>query len=140
MQIDIDFEVFKELTRRRTSESVTYNDVIRDLLGLEETCARRVGESLSAAIHTSGKAPDFVSRGLRLASGTRLRAKYRGQVHSAEIRSGKWLDGNGQEHASPSAAARAITGTNVNGLRFWEAQVDGESGWRKLDSFTDVER
>lgn len=34
MTIDIDFDVFKELTRRRSSEEVTYNDVIRELLGL----------------------------------------------------------------------------------------------------------
>jgi hypothetical protein len=33
-QIGVDFEVFKELTARRASESVTYNDVIRELLGV----------------------------------------------------------------------------------------------------------
>jgi len=31
--IEIDFDVFKELTQRRRDESVTYNDVIRALLG-----------------------------------------------------------------------------------------------------------
>jgi hypothetical protein len=32
--LDVDFEVFKALTNRRATESVTYNDVIRELLGL----------------------------------------------------------------------------------------------------------
>ena len=38
-RIDVDFEVFKELTVRRASESVTYNDVIRELLGFKNAAA-----------------------------------------------------------------------------------------------------
>ena len=34
--IEVDFEVFKELTVRRESESMTENDVIRLLLGLND--------------------------------------------------------------------------------------------------------
>jgi hypothetical protein len=45
--IEVDFEVFKELTNRRAAESVTYNDVIRDLLGWKQ----KSGES--AASHTT---------------------------------------------------------------------------------------
>ena len=35
--IEIDFDVFKELTIRRTTESVTYNDVLLELLGLDRS-------------------------------------------------------------------------------------------------------
>jgi negative regulator of replication initiation len=33
--IQIDFDVYKALTVRRSSEDVTYNDVLREMLGLE---------------------------------------------------------------------------------------------------------
>ncbi len=33
-QIDIDFEVFKELTNRRPTEEVTHNDLLQELLKL----------------------------------------------------------------------------------------------------------
>ncbi len=61
LQIDIDFEVFKQLTNRRPTEAVTYNDVIRELLKL----------------------------------------------------------------TTPSAAAIRITGSNVNGWRFWKCRLPG---------------
>ena len=34
MTIEIDFDVFKELTNRRKTENVSYNDVLRELLNL----------------------------------------------------------------------------------------------------------
>ncbi len=33
--IDIDFDIYKELTSLRETEDVTYNDVIRELLELK---------------------------------------------------------------------------------------------------------
>ena len=41
MQIEIDFEVFKELTARRTHEGHTYNEVLRDVLGLKPSFGRQ---------------------------------------------------------------------------------------------------
>jgi negative regulator of replication initiation len=38
--IEVDFEVFKELTVRRESESMTENDVIRVLLGFDDQAAK----------------------------------------------------------------------------------------------------
>jgi hypothetical protein len=32
--LDVDFDVFKALTNRRATEAVTYNDVLREILGL----------------------------------------------------------------------------------------------------------
>ncbi len=141
-QIEIDFEVYKALTAKRRSETHTYNEVIRELLDLDvatvvtETSFDRLGQSLAAAIsgaelhHPTGMA----IRGIFLPNGTRLRATYKGQLHEAEIINGKWSNGDGRTHRSPSAAAQAITRTNVNGWRFWQAKRPSDTEWRLLDA------
>lgn len=67
--------------------------------------------------------------------GTRFRANYKGQTYLAEVRDGKWLDQDGNQRNSPSEAASAITGNNVNGWRFWSVQIPDDPTWRKLDEF-----
>ncbi|MGN6288592.1 MAG: hypothetical protein ACTHNA_04930 [Sphingopyxis terrae] len=67
--------------------------------------------------------------------GTQFRANYKGQTYLAEVRDGKWLDQNGNQRNSPSEAASAITGNNVNGWRFWSVQIPDDPTWRKLDEF-----
>ena len=135
-QIDVDFDVFKALTALRESEHHTYNEVLRDLLGLERTFGRKLGDSMSGITRGFGSTggSGFVSRGLYLPEGTMLRAKYKGLPFTASITNGRWRDADGTEHNSPSAAAQAITGTNVNGLRFWEAKRPSDVHWRKLDA------
>tara|TARA_B100001765_G_C19376565_1_gene281537 strand:- start:208 stop:585 length:378 start_codon:yes stop_codon:yes gene_type:complete len=119
MQIEIDFEVFKALTSRRQSETHSYNDVLREILGLEP-----------AAVQTShGRALG----GRFLPNGTELRARYKGQVYSAEIVSEKFVH-DGKTYSSASAAAKAVTGTNVNGLQFWEVKRPGDVDWKSLKS------
>ena len=77
-QIDVDFEVFKELTARRASESVTCNDVIRELLGLK-----------NAAATTPKQNGAWVYRGVQFPDGTQLRATYKGKnIHRGDQR---WL-------------------------------------------------
>lgn len=136
LQIDIDFDVFKALTAMRESENHTYNDVIRGLLGLPESMSRRMSREWTVNIEDFGRAKwnGFISRDLFLPNGTELRANYKGNQFTASIQRNKWIDSNGAEHDSPSAAASAITGTNVNGLRFWEAKRPSDSEWRKLDA------
>ena len=67
--------------------------------------------------------------------GTQFRANYKGQTYVAEVRDGKWLDQDGNQRNSPSEAASAITGNNVNGWRFWSVQIPDDPTWRKLDEF-----
>ena len=134
MQIDIDFEVFKQLTARRTHESHTYNAVIRELLGLPQNVLDRIGDNFSPLRSLAGGGgKSFALRNGSLAEGTKLRATYKGTEHLAEIRNGRWVDENGEEHGSPSAAASAISGTNVNGLRFWFAKRPQDNAWQRLD-------
>ncbi|MGH6695217.1 hypothetical protein [Sphingopyxis sp.] len=67
--------------------------------------------------------------------GTQFRANYKGQTYFAEVRDSKWLGQDGIPRTSPSEAASAITGNNVNGWRFWFVQMPDDAGWRRLDEF-----
>lgn len=123
--IEVDFDVFKALTLRRPSESVTENDVLRQLLGLPPT-------KHAVATTAGGPAPgDWVTKGVRFPAGTELRASYKGQTHLARIESGA-LVLNGQRFDTPSAAAMSITGNPVNGWTFWECRLPGQASWRMI--------
>jgi hypothetical protein len=67
--------------------------------------------------------------------GTRFRATYKGETFYAEIKDGKWVGSDGKIRTSPSDAASAISNTNVNGWRFWFAQLPNDPSWRRLDEF-----
>lgn len=123
--IEIDFEVFKELTMRRQNEEMTYNDVIRDLLGLEES------ENLNNEQKEDTGEP-FVSKGVIFPHGTKFRTHYKGKIYTAEVVDGAVVF-DGQRHTSTSSAAIAVTGTNVNGWTFWECQRPGESDWTTIN-------
>ena len=125
--IEVDFDVYKQLTSRRTTHDVTYNDVIRDMLGLAQ----------SAAGHQSDKnvvqtARDWVVRRVLFPSGTNFRAKYKGHIHTARVENGA-LVLNGKRFKSPSEAAASITGFAVNGWYFWECMLPGKSSWRLIE-------
>jgi len=67
--------------------------------------------------------------------GTQFRANYKGQTYFAKVHEGKWLGQDGILRTSPSEAASAITGNNVNGWRFWFAQMPDDPTWRRMDEF-----
>jgi hypothetical protein len=136
MQIDIDFDVYKALTARRDHEGHSYNDVLRELLGLDSFQEPDTPEppySAAADAITIAVTNGFFSRGVSLPNGSQLRARYKQREYHARIVDDRWLDEGDREHTSPSAAAAAITGTNVNGLRFWEVRRPGDAGWRRLE-------
>ncbi|WP_260294218.1 DUF4357 domain-containing protein [Sedimenticola hydrogenitrophicus] len=125
--IEVDFEVFKELTVRRTSESVTENDVIRGLLSLNQTVpVTPAGPQPVEA----GRFP-WVSKGVSFPSGTEFRATYKGQRHIGKVENGALIV-NGERFTSPSAAAVSITGNPVNGWRFWECKLPGANRWKVI--------
>jgi hypothetical protein len=138
--IDVSLAVYKKLTSL-LEEGQSYDDVLRVLLGADSPTEIRDFEidieenipsfSWRAAL---GRSNGFVSRLLFLPNGTKLRARYKNSDYHAAIVSNKWLDSDGNSQTSPSAAAKMITGTNVNGLRFWEAQLPDQLGWRRLES------
>ena len=124
--IEVDFDVFKELTLRRPSEEVSENAVLRKLLGLQSKPTRQVSETELAP-------NDWIAKGVRFPLGTEFRATHKGQTHLARVDSGS-LSLNGRRFESPSAAATAITGNPVNGWRFWECRLPGKSAWESLDA------
>jgi len=128
--IEIDFDVFKELTTRRRDEGHTYNDVLRELLGLSS--AR---EPLSVAPRSHGSA---YMQGLEFPQGTKFRVTYKGRTYRAEIKDGQWVGEDGIVRKSPSDAASAITKNNVNGWRFWDFQRPGETSWSKMRVLQEV--
>lgn len=126
--IDIDFDVFKALTVRRATELVTYNDVLRQLLGLSGIKGK-VGEP-------PGGAEEWICKGVRFPAGTEFRATYKGGVHYAKIAGGRMIVG-GKAVTSPSDAARLVTGNSVNGWTFWQCRFPGEGHWRRLKMLQD---
>lgn len=125
--VEVDFDVYKQLTVRRTTEDVSYNDVIRELLGLGQS-------KPSAAKEATGPSPgDWVAKGVRFPVGTEFRASYKGQYRNGRVEGGA-LAVNGQRYDSPSAAAVAITSSPVNGWRFWECRLPGKSSWQLIES------
>jgi hypothetical protein len=140
--INVTLPVFKALTAK-LDEGQTHDDVLRELLAIDsiiEPEPERVEHALSAfqdefakAFHEQSGKGGFFSRGLWLPNETQLRARYKGREFRATIVDNQWLDEKHRVQTSPSGAATKITGTNVNGLRFWEAKRPGDATWRRLD-------
>lgn len=120
--IDVDFEVFKELTARRRSEEMTENEVLREILGLKPARS-------TSTVTTADSKGAWVSKGVSFPHGTEFRATYKGQQFFAIVKNGA-LVMNGKRFVSPSAAAVSITGNPVNGWRFWECLLPGSTKWK----------
>lgn len=125
--IEIDFEVFKELTALRDNEETSYNDVIRRLLHLD------ISKSQNEITRTDPDGLAYVSKGVRFPHGTKFRKHYKGQEYRAEIIDGEFIY-EGKSYSSPSKAARAVTHNSVNGWIFWECQMPGRSDWTVISS------
>src|SRR6266496_2918015 len=127
--IDIDFDVYKELTFRRKAENMTENDVLRELLGL--SLAKEVKARFNGAQHAPEGIP-WMSKGVAFPPGTEFRAKYGGREYHAKVEDGALIY-SGHPYKTPSAAAMAITSTNVNGWIFWECKLPGKSTWLSIN-------
>jgi hypothetical protein len=136
--IEIDFDVFKGLTLRRSTENISYNDVLRELLGLgpQESPVNSPG---SASRHG-----DWVAKGVCFPNGTEFSASHKGQKYYGKVESGVLVVDNKRFH-SPTAAAVTIAGYQVNGWTFWKCRMPGKSSWqmikllRKQEKLTTVE-
>ncbi|MSQ51021.1 MAG: DUF2924 domain-containing protein [Betaproteobacteria bacterium] len=120
--IDVDFDVFKAITMRRSSEDVTANDVLRQLLGLPSKKEPTVPSSRP-------EIGDWITKGVRFPAGTEFRANYKGQTWLGRVDGGALLM-NGKRYDSPSSAAVSITANPVNGWTFWECRLPGQPGWK----------
>ena len=123
--IEIDFDVFKEITVRRKHAGITPNDVLREVFGLEPR-----QEYLTQKAKT-GK--PWVVKGVVFPHGTEFRSSYKGQIYYARVDDGSFLL-NGKKFSSPSAAAMSITNNSVNGWKFWECKFPGNHNWQLIIS------
>jgi len=123
--IEIDFEVFKKITAKRTSEDVTENDVLRELFGLKP--------QKSPKPHQAFNKKSWVIKGIEFPHGTKFRANYKGKPYEAIVENAK-LYLNGKNYHSPSQAAISITNNTVNGWTFWECQFPEKTNWQLLKS------
>lgn len=127
--IEIDFEVFKELTNRRKSEDHTYNNVLRDLLKLPPELTRP----------TAAKTNGATFKGVFFPEGTQFRATYKSKTYTAKIKGGAWINSDGTPCTSPSEAAVRITKKNWNGWIFWHCQRPGDVSWHLINDLRDPE-
>jgi hypothetical protein len=118
-QIEIDFEVFKGLTNKRSTESETYNDVIRELLKLPAVSKTANGAS------NGGKR--WVVSNTGFPTGSVFMTEYKGKPYRGSVVDGKLRLEDGHSFSTPSAAAIHVTGSNVNGWRFWKCKLPGAS-------------
>lgn len=95
LTIEVDFDVYKQLTVRRATEEVTYNDIIRELLGLGQT------ETSPKEIQTESSPSDWAAKGIRFPAGTEFRANYKGQLRTGRVEGGALIV-NGKRHALQS--------------------------------------
>lgn len=143
MHVEIDFEVFKALTAKLESESDTYNEAIRRLLGLPASDVALQPWELDSpghpAILQTGNALAPIYNGVWFSDvffpdRTVFRATYKGKTYRAQIRNSQWIDEFGNVRTSPSDAASAISGTNVNGWRFWFVRRPQDDDWQRMDA------
>ena len=127
--VEVDFEVYKQLTVRRATEQVTYNDVIRALLGIKTTAPGTLTPV------DGGSAADWVTKGVRFPAGTDFRSEYKGNLIIAKVEGGA-LVLNSKRYDSASAAAMSVTKSAVNGWVFWECRLPGQSSWKPLKSLS----
>ena len=123
--IEIDFDVFKEITARRKTEAFTPNDVLRELFGLQPKQLAAISEA------QSGK--PWVVKGVVFPHGTEFRSTHKGQMNYAKVEDGS-LALKGKKFFSPSAAAMSITGNPVNGWRFWQCKLPGNHIWKVINT------
>lgn len=121
--IEIDFDVFKEITVRRKHEGITPNDVLREVFGLEP----RQGPTIQRV--QSGK--PWVVKGVVFPHGTEFRGFHNGQMFLAKVNDG-FLVYNGKKFSSPSGAASEVRGYQEDGWRFWECKFPGKENWQKI--------
>lgn len=126
--IEIDFDVFKELTVRRATENVSYNDVLREILGISQTQT-----PVTTIAPEKTFAGGWTTKGVTFPEGTEFRSTYRGKTLTGKVQSGALIV-NGQSFDSASSAAGSITGNSVNGWIFWECRLPGKSTWQLMKS------
>ena len=106
--IEVDFETFKEITRRRPNERVSEGDIVREALGLD---AHRQSTKLDRGF--------WESEGVSFPVGTHLEHRFRdGRIVEATIVE-QGVEVKGTVYSGLSPAGVSVTGHQLNGWNFW---------------------
>lgn len=111
--------------RSTLQKAMRDHDAMRYASLLGGNVARRQIRKATASAHGTR-----VLKG-RLEKRIQLRAEYKGQRYRASLLKDGHISYAGDKYPSPTAAARAIVGRNVNGWRFWHYQKS-RLGWIPL--------
>jgi hypothetical protein len=104
--VEVDFETFKEITRRRPNEKVSEGDIVKEALGLIGGASNGTGEF-------------WESEGVKFPIGTRLEHRFRdGRIVEALI-TARGVEVNGTTYSGLSPAGTAVTKHQLNGWLFW---------------------
>lgn len=109
-QITIDFECFKEITRRRPDESVSEGDIVRQLLGLDQA-HRGLSETTVDEF--------WESEGVKFPVGSILEHKFRDGRHVKATVQSNGVEYAGKIYSGLSPAGVAVTNHQLNGWLFW---------------------
>jgi len=118
--IEIDFEVHKRIELERRSFSEPPNNALRRLLAL--------GDPPKDGVSHGGQERAWSKAGVILPHGTELRLTYNGRTHTGNIEDGTWVV-EGKRRPSPSGAATAVTGYQINGWSYWYVRRPGDIDW-----------
>ena len=124
--IRVDDEVYERLQKAAKPFVDTPNSALRRLLGLDsEVGAKQEERELEAVGRGSGELAPLIEAGL-LEVGQRLVWKRRQATHVAIVTANGSLQlSDGRVFGTPSGAARALSGYEVNGWRNWGRPEDG---------------
>ena len=135
--VQIDFDVHRQIELYRQGFDESPNDVLRRLLKIE---GKRSSEPVSASSRetTSGdgdsSGQSWRGKGVELPHGTKLRMKYNRRTITGEIDNGEWRVG-GRAYTSPSAAAIGSARTRkgerpqLSGWRYWSVKRPSDANW-----------
>jgi hypothetical protein len=115
-QITIDFETFKEITSRRSDESVSEGDIVKEALRLSQP---KIAASTPATGEDAAGEQYWESEGVQFLLGTTLEHRFRdGRIVYAQIVS-NGVEMNGVVYSGLSPAGVAVTNHQLNGWLFW---------------------
>ena len=124
-QIWVDFDVYKSIGQLMTSWKDTPNDALRRLF--------KLGDSKKEEAANVPQTVGFYASRTFIPSGLRLRKILKGITHEAvTVEDG--IRFKSELYQTPSAAAGAAAGTNVNGWFFWDYLDEATGNWRSLDA------
>lgn len=126
-RIDIDDEVYL-LLERNSWGFAQPNAVLRVLLGLDDTSSVPTDAPLASSSYVSGKLLEQINDKLIAAGDILVHHQQRlGKTYRAVVEADGWISTDLRRYKSPSAALRALVGTEISGWANWTHERSGKT-------------